>query len=316
MRDHIHVVAGVLSDAQGRVLLAQRPSGKHAAGLWEFPGGKVEPGEIAPVALRRELHEELGVEIGAVEPLIGIPWDFGQKSIFLDVYRVLDFTGVPQGCEGQALTWQRIDELTGMAMPPPDLPVVTALRLPSHYAISPEPGIDEADFLARIDRALAGGVRLLQLRAKTVSPERLRAIANAVRARTREARAVLLINADVSIAGELDLDFDGIHLSAAALMRLKDRPLPRDRWVAASCHDARELAHAAAIGVDFAVLGPVLPTSSHPGTPAIGWQRFAELCAESPLPIYALGGLTPNDDQTARSHGAQGIAGISGFFPR
>lgn len=314
MRDRIHVVAGVLSDAQGRVLLAQRPSGKHAAGLWEFPGGKVEPGETAPVALHRELHEELGIEIGAVEPLIGIPWDFGQKSIFLDVYRVLDFAGVPQGCEGQALTWRRIDELTGMAMPPPDLPVVNALRLPSHYAITPEPGGDDAEFLARIDRALAGGARLLQLRAKTVSRERLLILAEAAFARTHQARAALLINADASIASELDLD--GIQLSAAALMRLKDRPLPRDRWVAASCHDARELAHAAAIGVDFAVLGPVLPTSSHPGTPPIGWQRFAELCAESPLPIYALGGLNPSDDQTARSHGAQGIAGISGFFPR
>ena len=312
MRDRLHVVAGVLSDAQGRVLLAQRPAGKHSAGLWEFPGGKIEPGETAHAALRRELHEEIGVDIGAIEPLIGVPWDFGEKSILLDVYRVLDFAGAPHGREGQVLAWRHIDELASIATTPPDRPVVAALRLPSHYAITPEPGDDDAVFLARIDRALSQGARLLQLRAKTASPMRLRSLAQAAGARAREAGAAMLINGPVDLAKELD---QGLHLTTAELMRLSDRPLPRDRWVAASCHDARELAHAAAIGVDFVVIGPVLPTRSHPGTETLGWLRFAELCAETPLPVYALGGLTLADTPTARSNGAQGIGGISGFFP-
>jgi 8-oxo-dGTP diphosphatase len=308
----IHVVAGILSDRAGRVLLAQRPSGKHAAGLWEFPGGKIESGETVHDALRRELHEELGIEIGAIEPLIGIPWDFATKSIFLDVYRVLDFKGEPRGCEGQALAWHRVEELADITMPPPDRPVVTALRLPSHYAITPEPGDDDTAFLARTERALANGVHLLQLRAKMLPPARLRALASAVRKQTREAGAALLINSNIDLAHELDLD--GVHLPALELMRLRERPLPRSRWVAASCHDARELAHAAALGIDFAVLGPVLPTRSHPDTTAMGWQNFASLCMQVPLPVYALGGLSVNDVATAREHGAQGIAGISGFF--
>lgn len=309
----VHVVAGVLSDPQGRVLLAQRPSGKHSAGLWEFPGGKLEPGETAHSALRRELHEEIGVDIGAIEPLIAVPWNFGEKSILLDVYRVLDFAGELHGREGQALVWRRVDELSEMPMPPPDRPVVTALRLPPHYAITPEPGDDDAAFLAHIDAALAAGVRLLQLRAKTRPVARLRALAQQVRERARDAGAVVLINAHVDLARELELD--GVHLPAAELMRLRERP-PVRGWIAASCHERRELAHAAAIGVDFVVLGSVQATRSHPDAEPLGWPRFAELCAQTPLPVYALGGLGPADLPTARIHGAQGIAGISGFFPR
>ena len=308
----IHVVAGVLSDAEGRVLLAQRPSGKHSAGLWEFPGGKLEPGETAHAALSRELHEEIGAEIGAIEPLIAVPWDFGEKSILLDVYRVLDFAGELHGREGQALAWRHLDELNDLPMPPPDRPVVTALRLPAHYAITPEPGgDDDAAFLARVDKAFAAGVRLLQLRAKTVPMSRLRALAHAVRQRARDVGASVLINSQVDIAQELDLD--GVHLPAAELMQLSDRPRVRG-WVAASCHDSRELAHAAVIGVDFAVVGSVLPTRSHPDVEPLGWPRFAELCAGTPLPVFALGGLQAADLPTARAHGAQGIAGISAFF--
>lgn len=310
----IHVVAGVLNDAQGRVLLARRPAGKPAAGMWEFPGGKLAAGESAQAGLRRELHEEIGIDIGAVEPLIGVPWDIDGQEILLDVHRVLDYAGVPHGREGQALAWHPIDELAGIAMPPPDRPAVTALRLPAHYAITPEPGDDDAGFLARIERALAEGVRLLQLRAKTLPPARLHALARAAHARTREAGAALLLNARAAIASDLDLD--GVHLPAAELMRLRERPLPRSRWVAASCHDARELAHAAAIGVDFAVVGPVSPTRSHASAPTLGWAGCAALCAAAPLPVYALGGMTLADVPTAKTHGAQGIAGISAFFDR
>lgn len=308
----VHVVAGVFTDTHGRVLLAQRSSGKHSAGLWEFPGGKLEPGETAHAALRRELHEEIGVDIGAIEPLIAVPWDFGEKSILLDVYRVLDFAGELHGREGQALVWRRIDELAEMPMPAPDRPVVTALRLPPHYAITPEPGEDDAAFLAQIDAALAAGVRLLQLRAKTIPADRLRALATRVRARARNTGAAVLLNSHVDLARELELG--GVHLPAAELMRLRERP-PLRGWVAASCHGSRELAHAAAIGVDFVVLGAVQTTRSHPDADPLGWPGFAELCAQAPLPVYALGGLGPADLATARAYGAQGIAGISGFFP-
>jgi 8-oxo-dGTP diphosphatase len=311
----IHVVAGILTDASGRVLLAQRPPGAHLAGTWEFPGGKIERGESAEAALRRELHEELGIEIGAIEPqpLISIPWRYAEKSIVLHAFRVLDFRGEPHGREDQALRWAKPDELADIPMPPADLPIVTALRLPPHYAITPEPGDDTEAFLTSFDRLLATGVRLVQLRAKQLSADRdrLRELAVAARKRARAVDATLLINGNVSLARELVLD--GVHLPAADLMRLDARPLDR-HWVAASCHNERELAHAAAIGVDFAVLGPVLPTASHPDAAVLGWDRFAELCALAPLPVYALGGLRTNDAALATRAGAQGIAGISAYW--
>lgn len=307
----VHVVAGIVRDGQGRILLAQRPPGKHLAGLWEFPGGKCEPGESPERALRRELAEEIGIDAGAVEPLIAVPWHYPEKSVLLDVYAVRDWRGEAHGREGQALRWTRIEDMQALSMPPADKPVVCALRLPTHYPITPEPGADDAAFLRAIGDLLDSGETCIQLRCKKVPPLRLRNSAGSVRKLARAAGANVLINGDVALAMELGM---GVHLPAAKLLRLSARPLPADYWVAASCHDARELAHAVSIGVDFAVLGPVLPTPSHPHAQALGWDRFAELVAQAPLPVYALGGVGPRDFVDARRAGAQGVAGISAFW--
>ncbi len=308
----IHVVAGILSDAQGRVLLAQRAEGSHLAGLWEFPGGKVEAGESAEAALRRELREELAIEIGATEPLISIPWHYPEKSIVLHALRVHEFRGTPLGQQQQQLRWDFPADMTAIPMPPPDRPIVNALRLPSHYAITPEPGSSDVEFIEGLRRVIARGVRLIQLRAKTLPLPRLRSLAQEARYEARRAQVTLLLNGNLELARELDLD--GVHLSATELLSLDTRPLGPDRWVAASCHDERELAHAAAIGVDFAVVGPVLPTVSHAGAEPIGWRRLADLCDAAPFPVYALGGMAETHLDAAKVAGVQGIAGISAFW--
>ena len=105
----------------------------------------------------------------------------------------------------------------------------------------------------------------------------------------------------------------GVHLRAAQLRELRERPLPRSAWVGASCHDAEELALAVRLGADFATLAPVCATASHPGAMALGWERFAALAADAQLPVYALGGVGPDDLQRARDAGAQGVAGIRAF---
>ena len=308
----IHVVAGILRDTKGRVLLAQRPNGSHLAGLWEFPGGKMETGESAEAALRRELHEELAVDIGATEPLISIPWEYPEKSIVLHALRVREFHGEPHGQQQQQLRWAIPGELADVPMPPPDRPIVTALRLPPHYAITPEPGRIDGEFLVALERVIKRGARLIQLRAKDLAAVRLRELAEAAKTQARAAGATLLLNGNVELVRELGLD--GVHLPAVELLALRERPLGPNLWVAASCHDARELAHAAAIGVDFAVLGPVLATASHPSAQPLGWERFAELCAAAPFPVFALGGMSTEHVATAKAAGAQGIAGISAFW--
>ena len=306
----IHVVAGVITDARGRVLLARRTAGRDLAGAWEFPGGKVEAGETAFQALDRELQEELGIRIDAITPLIAVPQAYSNKRLVLDVYRVDGYRGKPQGREKQALVWSPLDKLVNYSMPPADRPVVALLTQPDRYLITPEPGPDRKAFLLGVERALFAGVRRIQLRAQQCIE--LPALAAATQRLCAEHGAQLLINSDINLAMKLRC---GVHLRAAQLAQLRERPLPKNQLVAASCHDELDLRCAEALAVDFVVLGPVLATPSHPDRAPLGWRGFAALRENVSLPIYALGGMTLADVRTAHRYGAQGIAAIRGLWP-
>ena len=306
----IHVVAGVLRDVRGRVLLARRTEGRDLAGLWEFPGGKCEPGEAAEDALVRELREELGIEARVGAPLIRVPQQYPDKRLVLDVRLIDGWQGTARGREGQALAWSPPDRLVRYAMPPADRPVVAALLQPPLYAVTPEL-VDGDDWLAGIDAALAAGVRRMQLRSSRAPSAAWRAAVAVAAARCRAAEAEVLVNDDVALARELGI---GVHLKAARLSQLAERPLPVGQAVAASCHDADDLAHAERLGCDVAVLGHVAPTPSHPRRAPLGWGGFAALREHTSLPLYAIGGLATADVDEARAHGAQGVAGIRGFF--
>jgi len=310
----LHVVAGVLRDARGRVLLAQRPVGKHLAGTWEFPGGKVDEGEAAVDALARELREEIGIVVESARPLIGVPHAYPGKRILLDAWQVTAWSGTPRAHEGQRLAWVEIDALERIEMPPADRPVATALRLPDRYLVTPVAAPEQAaELLAGIDAACRRGIRLVQLRQPGWPRAALADIARQARGICGSHGARLLLNADWQLAGILGLD--GAHLPARVAATLRQRPLPRAMWLGVSCHDAGELAHAAQIGADFATLSPVQRTASHPQAAALGWEAFSELVGQATLPAFALGGLDENDLETARMAGAQGIAAIRGLWP-
>lgn len=308
----VHVVAAVLRDARGRVLLARRTAGRDLAGAWEFPGGKVEPGETALQALGRELDEELGIRVLAAEPLISVPQAYPGKRIVLDVHVVSAFEGRPHGRERQALAWAPLETLASYPMPPADRPVVAALTAADRYLVSPET-VEPAAFLARLDRALAAAVRCVQLRVRGLAPAQMSALARDAASRCRARGAELLVNGEPGLAADFGL---GLHLPARALMALSALPaLAEGQRVAASCHDADELARAEQLGVHFAVLGPVRATESHPGAAPLGWERFSLLREGVSLPIYAIGGMRPADVAAARRHGGQGVAGIRGLWP-
>lgn len=309
MSDVIHVAAAVLVNAQGDVLVARRHAHAHQGGLWEFPGGKVEPGESALQALRREIHEELGLDVVEARPLIRVPHDYPDRRVLLDVWRVTAFRGEAHGREGQPLRWVEPERLRELDFPAANAPIVTAARLPDRYVITPEP---DGDFLDRLDRVLARGARLLQLRARSLSAAEYLELARVVCARARACGAQVLLNADPALVGAAGAQ--GVHLSARRLRALSARPLPAGLWVAASCHDAAELAQAARIGADFVVLGPVLPTASHPGAPSLGWETLRTLTETTALPVFALGGLQADDLPRAWEAGAQGIAAIRAFW--
>jgi 8-oxo-dGTP diphosphatase len=123
----VRVVAGVMRDGHGRVLINERPPGKHMSGYWEFPGGKVARGESAEAALARELSEELGVRVERSRPLVRLRHDYADRTVELDVLIVESYQGVPQSLEGQALKWVRAQELSSEVLLPADLPIVQAL---------------------------------------------------------------------------------------------------------------------------------------------------------------------------------------------
>ncbi len=308
-RSIIDVAAAVILRPDGRFLLAQRPAGKPWAGYWEFPGGKLEPGEDEAAALARELHEELGIEVDEVTPWITRLYAYPERTVRLHFQRVTRWHGEPHGREDQALSWQLAGAVTVAPLLPANDAVLKALALPPVYGITAAEG-DADRFLPRLQRALAGGLRLVQVREPEMSADRLEAFARGVMELARPAGARVLVSSDAALARRLGAD--GVHLRGAQLRTLAQRPdLP---LVAASCHDRAELDQAARFGCDFAVLSPVLPTASHPGAPTLGWDGFAALVKGCPMPVYALGGMRPEHLAIAWRHGAQGIAQRGGVW--
>ena len=306
----IEVAAGILTDVQGRVLLMQRLPGKHLAGLWEFPGGKVEIGESVAQALVRELKEELDVEVLDGTPLVSIPWHYPEKSVRLHALQVTAWNGELRAREGHPLRWVALRDMDAAEMPAADAPILAALRLPPHYVVSTCPGPPRTA-LSHGGEGAGAADALWQLRIPGASRDEVKGAA--LRALTTRPwlRESLLVNRDIELARELGV---GVHLKAAQLRELGKRPLPRNAWVGASCHDAWELELAAGLDADFATLSPVNATASHPGVAPLGWDRFAHLVADARLPVYALGGVGPDDLQRARAAGAQGVAGIRAFL--
>lgn len=307
----IHVVAAVVTDDRGRVLIARRAAHRHQGGLWEFPGGKVEQGESSVAALTRELDEEVGIKVERARPLIRIRHDYSDKSVLLDVWRVSSFRGEAQGREGQPIDWIAPDDLPLRSFPAANRSLITAARLPSIYLITPEPD-DSPEFWCRFETLLQSGVTLVQWRAKGLDECQYTRLTRKAIDLCHNAGARVLLNASPALV--VALGADGVHLTSARLRDLSARPLSREFWVAASCHTLAELHHAQNIGVDFAVVGAVLPTGSHPEATPLEWSGLRNLCDAAVIPVYALGGMRPGYLQRAFEQGAQGIAAISSLW--
>jgi 8-oxo-dGTP diphosphatase len=309
----IHVAAGAVQDDRGRVLVTRRADHVHQGGLWEFPGGKLEPGESPEQGLARELEEELGIQVRASRPLIRVRHDYGDRQVLLDVHRVRAFEGTAHGREGQPLKWVDPREMDSGEFPLADRPIITALRLPSLYLITGDDPLDLQGFLGRLSRALSAGLRLVQLRAHRIDEVAYARLAEKAFALCERFGASLLLNRDPTHARRLPCH--GLHLTSERLSALDGRPPGDWQWLGASCHDAVDLARAAELGLDYALLSPVLPTASHPDARPLGWERFAALVDRATLPVYALGGLGALELETAILRGAQGVAAIRGLWP-
>ncbi|MFN3398252.1 MAG: Nudix family hydrolase [Sulfurimicrobium sp.] len=309
-RKTVDVAAAVIVRPDGRFLLARRPDGKPYAGYWEFPGGKIEAGESPFQALARELREELGIGVKHAWPWLVRHFDYEHASVKLHFFRVPAWDGEPRGKEGQVLAWQTPGGVAVAPLLPANGPVLRALALPATLAISNIAEMGEEPFMSRLANALEKGLRLIQLREKSLPPPELARVARRVVTLAHPYGAKVVINADAPLAEAVGAD--GVHLPSAALMRLEARP--GNGLLGASCHSAADLARASELELDYVLLGPVLPTLSHPGAPALGWDAFAALAGEYPLPVYALGGMSPAHLEAAWSAGAHGIAMLRGAW--
>ena len=309
-RPRIEVAAAVIYNERGEFLLAQRPPGKPYAGYWEFPGGKVEPGEAVASALGRELHEELDIEAITVCPWLTRDFDYPHAAVRLRFLRVLKWSGHVHGRERQHFAWQSIGNVTVTPLLPANGPILRALELPHAYGITCAAEVGREAFMARLEHSLRNGLRLIQVREKQLGEDALLAFAAEVVARGRRYGARVMVNGPVAVAAQARAD--GVHLTAERLMAATRRP--DCEWCGASCHDAAELERARELGLDLVALGTIKATPSHPGATPLGWQQFARLIGDYPLPVYALGGMRAADLEQAWSCGAHGVAMVRGAW--
>lgn len=307
----LHVAVGVIRNEEGAVLIARRARDSHQGDLWEFPGGKIEAGETVTAALSRELAEELGIQVQAQSPLCQITHDYGDRSVLLDVWSVDRFTGLPQGLEKQPLRWLPVDQLQAAEFPQANRAIIRRLKLPEMIAVSGD-AEDEQSFHDRFEQVLAQGLKLVYLRVNALTEEGLRQRALRCAQLCQIYNASLVLNADPELA--IECGATGFHASSKLLLASNERPVPEDMLFGASCHDERQIRHAAAIGADYLFLSPVLATDSHPERKTLGWEEFGRLCQISSVPVYALGGMKEEHLALCKKHGALGLAAIRAFW--
>ena len=339
MSNIIHVAVAVIVNTNNEVCISLRHKNAHQGGLWEFPGGKVEQGESIEQALAREIREELNIEIKQSRPLITINHSYDDKAVRLHVSKISLYQGEVAGLEGQQVKWLPVSQLSAHNFPAANLPIIKALQLPDKYLITGK-FTDSDDFIYKLKKAIASGIKLIQLRLKdniiTAPPSWLSAKYRPsldIKENSREgisqlqflleqsaelckqAEAKLMLNLSAGYLHRVDLspiEFAGFHADSKTLNTLSQRP--EGSLFSASCHNMEELLIALKLHADFVVLSPVQKTASHPDMQAMGWSQFSTLVENIPVPVYALGGVSENDLQAAWQHGAQGIAAISALW--
>ncbi len=312
MSEILHVAVGIIMGADGRILIARRPMNVHQGGLWEFPGGKLEPGETVLAALHRELKEELGIVIDPSHcfPFRKIAHHYGDRDVLLDIWRVNRFLGEACGLEDQPLAWCFPAQLNPNKFPAANREIIRLLQLPPLLAITAECG-NRDGFRQVIAGLLDRGIRLIQFRQPELPQIDARHWIDDALQLCQQVGARLMLNTSLELFANSPAH--GLHVSASSLMNLPRRPVPSDLLFSAFCHNPEELSRAEQLGVDFALVASAKPTVSRPGAEIPDWERFRGLISQHSVPVYAQGGLTESDLAHARSAGAHGIAAISAF---
>lgn len=311
----LRVAAAAIVNPHNQVFISRRQASQHLAGKWEFPGGKIEPGETSEEALARELWEELGIHISSCRPLISVTHTHENRTLCIDFWRVDTFEGVPFGREGQVTAWVGIDELSNYAFPEANLPVLRALHLPDRLLITPEVRLPNTEtFLKTLERSIVRhSLSMIQLRAPSLPEADYCALAEDVLALCQQHRVRLLVNADPRVLDQVGAH--GCHLNSYRLKIFSQRPFSEDFLLSAACHNGAELTQAGLIDADFVLISPVMLTASHPALKnSLSWNGFSDMAKRANRPAYALGGMGLEDRPSVWASGGQGIAAIRGLW--
>jgi 8-oxo-dGTP diphosphatase len=313
----IQVAVGVIQ-RNGKFLIGQRLVKDSYFEKWEFPGGKLDNGEDPLSALKRELAEELNIIVHSAQPLIHIEHDYPDRSVSLHVFLVDEFSGEPIGAEGQALRWVKARECKEIDFLQANDPIVNAVSLPSQLFITDmrKFGVEHTLQVLNNIQCKSTSSNLdayadfaIQVRECDASESQLTSYLQMLKNVCKE--QFVFLNGSPELAEKIG--FDGVHLNTHRAKEYSSRDHLPDFWVGVSCHDIQQLEHAQKIA-DFALLSPVNATKSHPEQQGMGWLEFQRKVKNVGLPCYALGGMSLNDANKARSFGAQGTAAISSVW--
>ncbi len=300
------MAVGILKNSDGKYLLGKRLNSQSWSGWWEFPGGKLESGESSSEALKREIFEELGVVIKKYRKWTTRKVIEKNKITTLYFFLVTSWDGMVEGIEGQELKWVNLKTYNSTKILPPNQMIHNALKndLPDIYAITNLKEISSDNFFQVLKRQVNNGLRLIQIREKNLEATELQDLIMRIKTILQYSNVRILINSSISLAYKYQLD--GVHLNSKQLHELKH--FPKDLLVGVSCHSKKDLEMAEEKKADFAVLGSVKNTLTHPNFKTIGWEKFNKLVGNSSLAIYSIGGMRINDISSSFENGAIGIA--------
>lgn len=308
----LHVAVGLIMRDQ-QVLISWRHAGLHQGNRHEFPGGKIEADETPLAGLQRELREELGIQVHRAIRTQQLVYSYPERTVCLHVFKVTDFTGEPQGQEGQQTQWVAVDDLTRYTFPDANAPILRAARLPAHYLISHDQMEDQAleQWVDLHVQRVPNGA-WLYVRHYGLASAQYQQVVTSLHQHRPDLQLVVM-QQHVNVLGDLLHNLAGVHVGRNR--QLVDwSVIPQHVLRFAACHDQAQIEQAMQWRVDAITLGAVQPTLTHPERVALGWEAWQQLCAQSQLPVYALGGVGPNDLTQVQLAGGFGVAGIRAFY--
>jgi|ETNmetMinimDraft_8_1059916.scaffolds.fasta_scaffold04641_4 8-oxo-dGTP diphosphatase len=304
----IKAVVGLLKNNTGKFLISKRRSGKFKSDYWEIPGGKIDPNETPKEAIKRELKEELGINVKRLRFVRSFTHKYPDRIVDLSYFIIGNYEGEPFGAEGQNIEWVDNKDLVKYKLLPSVREIISSLSLPSKYWITPSEGHYTKDWMMQFEQKLAQGVSLIQLRAKISLDE---VFIRKIFMKCQESKTKLLLNTTNKTYKEPYSD--GWHMTTAEMLSFQSRPCPYEKIIGASTHNLYEAVRASELNLDFIVISPIKPTQTHPKTKPLGWDVAREVVDNITTPVYLLGGMSDLDLDKALTLGAQGIAGVSSF---